>query len=162
MEKGKHDLLKNISLNSRKKCSKLTIYIFRLIYSFTFNLYTNVTIYPRVLVRCDLNVPLSKGVITDDTRIRGSIPTIKYLLDRGAKVLLTSHLGRPKGGFEEKFTLAPIAPRLSQLLGKPVPLVSDCIGMAVAKHVQSMKNGDVALLENVRFYPEEEKNDPGK
>ena len=70
-----------------------------------------------------MNVPLSKGVITDDTRIRGSIPTIQYLLDRGAKVLLTSHLGRPKGGYEEKFSLAPIAPRLSQLLGKLLSLL---------------------------------------
>ena len=114
----------------------------------------------RVLVRCDLNVPLNKQmVITDDTRIRGSIPTIQYLIDRGAKVLLTSHLGRPKGGYEAKFSLAPIAPRLSQLLGKNVPLISDCIGMAVSKHVHSMKPGDVCLLENVRFYPEEEKND---
>jgi 3-phosphoglycerate kinase len=84
----------------------------------------------RVLVRCDLNVPLSKeGVITDDTRIRGSIPTIKYLSDKGAKVLLTSHLGRPKGGFEKKFSLAPVAPRLAELLKRSeVKLVPDCIG----------------------------------
>ena len=113
------------------------------------------------MVRCDLNVPLSKeGVITDDTRIRASIPTIKYLVSKGAKVLLTSHLGRPKGGYEEKFSLAPIAPRLTQLLGKSVPLIPDCIGMSVAAHVAGMADGDVALLENSRFYPEEEKNDP--
>jgi len=113
----------------------------------------------RVLVRCDLNVPIEKGVITDDTRIRGSIPTIKYLQSKGAKVLLASHLGRPKGGYEAKFSLAPIIPRLSELLGFPVELVPDCIGMAVAKCTQEMKEGHVALLENVRFYPEEEKNE---
>ena len=81
-----------------------------------------------MLVRCDLNVPLKDGIITDDTRIRGSIPTIEYLVSKGAKVLLTSHLGRPKGGYEKKFSLAPIAPRLAQLLKKEVKLVPDCIG----------------------------------
>lgn len=105
-------------------------------------------------------MPLSKGVITDDTRIRGCIPTIKYLVEKGAKVLVSSHLGRPKGGFESKFTLAPVVPRLSELLGQPVELIPDCIGLAVQKGVSLMKNGDVRLLENVRFYPEEEKNDP--
>lgn len=115
----------------------------------------------RVLVRCDLNVPLSKDlVITDDTRIRGSVPTIEYLVSKGAKVLLTSHLGRPKNGFEKKFSLAPVAPRLSELLQQDVPLIPDCIGMAVGKAVSNMKDGDVVLLENSRFYPEEEKNDP--
>lgn len=113
-----------------------------------------------MLVRCDLNVPLDKGVITDDTRIRGSIPTIKYLVSKGAKVLLSSHLGRPKGGYEAKFSLAPITPRLSELLGQKVALVPDCIGMSVGAALAGMKEGDVALLENVRFYPEEEKNDP--
>jgi len=113
----------------------------------------------RVLVRCDLNVPLEKGVITDDTRIRGSMPTIKYLVSKGAKVLLTSHLGRPKGGYEAKFSLAPIAPRLSELLGAKVPLVPDCIGVSVGAAIAGMKDGDVVLLENSRFYPEEEKND---
>jgi len=112
----------------------------------------------RVLVRCDLNVPLEGGKITDDTRIRGSIPTIQYLAKNGAKVLLTSHLGRPKGGYEAKFSLAPIAPRLSELLGKTVVLVPDCRGMAVDKTVQGMAEGDVVLLENSRFYAEEEKN----
>jgi len=114
----------------------------------------------RVLVRCDLNVPLSKeGAITDDTRIRGSMQTIKYLSSKGAKVLLSSHLGRPKGGYEKKASLAPIAPRISQLLGKEVKLVPDCVGVSVGKAVHEMKDGDVVLLENVRFYPEEEKND---
>jgi len=114
----------------------------------------------RVLVRCDLNVPLSKeGAITDDTRIRGSMQTIKYLSSKGAKVLLSSHLGRPKGGYEKKASLAPIAPRITQLLGKEVKLVPDCVGVSVGKAIHEMKDGDVVLLENVRFYPEEEKND---
>ncbi len=85
---------------------------------------------PSVFVRADFNVPIEKGVITDDTRIRGAIPTIKYLVSQGAKVLLSSHLGRPKGGYESKFSLAPITPRLSELLGKNVPLVPDCIGIS--------------------------------
>eukprot|EP01039_Chlorochromonas_danica_P008829 gene8829-9733_t len=115
----------------------------------------------RVLVRCDLNVPLNGVVITDDTRIRASLPTINYLRQRGAKVLLASHLGRPKGGgYEAKYSLAPIAERLSRLLQCNVPLVPDCKGLSVAAASQAMKEGEVALLENVRFYPEEEKNDP--
>ena len=114
----------------------------------------------RVFVRADFNVPLSKeGAITDDTRIRGAIPTIKYLTSKGAKVMLSSHLGRPKGGYEANYTLAPVAPRLSELLGQPVELVPDCIGPAVGKATVHMKEGSVVLLENVRFYPEEEKND---
>lgn len=111
-------------------------------------------------MRADFNVPLDKQLkITDDTRIRGAIPTIQYLVSKGAKVLLSSHLGRPKGGYEAKFSLAPIVPRLSELLGKPVTLVPDCIGVSVGAAVSKMAEGDVALLENVRFYPEEEKND---
>jgi len=112
----------------------------------------------KVFVRCDLNVPLDGSKITDDTRIRASVPTIKYLSENGAKVLLTSHLGRPKGK-DEKFTLAPVATRLSECLGSPVKFVDDCIGDTVATAVTEMSNGDVALLENVRFYPEEEKNE---
>lgn len=114
----------------------------------------------RVFVRADFNVPLKDGVITDDTRIRGAVPTIKYLMDKGAKILISSHLGRPKGGYEKQLSLAPVTPRLSELLGKEVKLVPDCIGPAVGRCIDEMKNGDVALLENVRFYPEEEKNDP--
>jgi len=115
----------------------------------------------RVFVRADFNVPLDKqGKITDDTRIRGAMPTIKYLVEKGAKVLLSTHLGRPKGGYEAKFSVAPIVPRLSELLGKPVTLVPDCIGVSVGGALSKMNDGDVALLENVRFYPEEEKNDP--
>jgi len=113
----------------------------------------------RVFVRADFNVPLEKGKITDDTRIRGAIPTIKYLTSKGAKVLLSSHLGRPKGGYEAKYSLAPITPRLSELLGQEVKLVPDCIGIAVGAATAQMNDGDVVLLENVRFYPEEEKND---
>jgi phosphoglycerate kinase len=117
-----------------------------------------------VLVRCDLNVPLDKKTlaVTDDTRIRGSIPTIKYLVSKGARVILSSHLGRPKGGYEAKFSLQSVVPRLSELLGKPVALVPDCIGMAPANMIGAMKDGDVVLLENVRFYPEEEANEEGR
>jgi len=114
----------------------------------------------RVFVRCDLNVPLDGKTITDDTRIRASVPTIQYLVDNGAKVILSSHLGRPKSGPEDKFSLGPVAVRLSELLSKPVTMAPDCIGDAVADLVGKMSNGDVLLLENVRFYPEEEKNDP--
>ena len=113
----------------------------------------------RVFVRCDLNVPLDGKKITDDTRIRASVPTIEYLASKGAKVLLTSHLGRPKGK-EDKYSLAPVADRLTELLGKKVTFVPDCIGETVANAVAGLKDGDVALLENVRFYPEEEKNVP--
>ncbi|PRW58139.1 phosphoglycerate kinase isoform A [Chlorella sorokiniana] len=113
-----------------------------------------------VFVRADLNVPLDGDLkITDDTRIRAAVPTLKYLTDNGAKVLLTSHLGRPKKGPEDKFRLNPVQPRLSELLGKAVKKVDDCIGDAVAKATAELKNGEVLLLENVRFYPEEEKND---
>lgn len=114
----------------------------------------------RVLVRCDLNVPLDGKKITDDTRIRASVPTIKHLMSKGAKVLLSSHLGRPKDGPEDKFSLAPCAVRMSELLGKPVTMAPDCIGDKVAELVSQMKDGDVMLLENVRFYKEEEKNVP--
>merc|ERR1711920_107609 len=111
-----------------------------------------------VLVRCDLNVPLDGKTITDDTRIRASVPTVKYLMENGAKVLLASHLGRPKSGPEDKFSLAPVAPRLSELLGKEVAMAPDCIGDGVAECVGKMAEGDVLLLENTRFYKEEEKN----
>jgi len=121
----------------------------------------------RVLVRADFNVPLDdQGSITDDTRIRAALPTIQYLTSHGAKVILCSHFGRPKGDdfatrVTNKFRLAPVATRLSELLGKPVVKTEDCIGDAVAAAVSAMKEGDVLLLENVRFHPEEEKNDPG-
>jgi len=114
----------------------------------------------KVLVRCDLNVPLDGKTITDDTRIRASVPTVKYLVEKGAKVLLSSHLGRPKSGPEDKFSLGPVAPRLSELLGKEVVMAPDCIGDGVKACVDSMAEGDVLLLENTRFYAEEEKNVP--
>lgn len=114
----------------------------------------------RVLVRADFNVPVDDaGNITDDTRIRAALPTIKYLTDNGAKVILSSHFGRPKG-VDEKARLTPVAKRLSEVLGKEVKKPSDCIGEEVESAVAAMQNGDVLLLENVRFYKEEEKNDP--
>jgi phosphoglycerate kinase len=114
----------------------------------------------RALVRCDFNVPLDANLnITDDTRIRAAIPTIKYLLEHGAAVVLCSHLGRPKG-VTEGLRLNPVAKRLSELLGKPVKKLDDCIGPAVEAAVAASKPGDVLLLENLRFYAEEEKNNP--
>lgn len=113
----------------------------------------------RALVRVDFNVPLDdKGQVSDDTRIVASLPTIQYMVEQGAKVILCSHLGRPKGK-DQKFSLRPVAARLEQLLGKPVTFVGDCIGQPVERVVEGMNAGDVVLLENVRFYPEEEKND---
>jgi len=115
----------------------------------------------RVFVRADLNVPLNADlVITDDTRIRAAIPTLKYLLDKGAKVLLTSHLGRPKSGPEDKFRLNPVVPRLSELLGTTVKKVDDCIGPEVEKAVAALKEGELLVLDNVRFYKAETKNEP--
>ncbi len=114
----------------------------------------------RVFVRVDFNVPLDENQkITDDTRIRESLKTIQYLSDKGAKVVLCSHLGRPKG-VDEKLRLKPVAGRLAELLKKPVLALKDSVGPEVEKAVAAMKNGDVTLLENVRFYPEEEKNNP--
>ena len=115
----------------------------------------------RVLVRVDFNVPQDEtGAITDDRRIRAALPTIQYLVGKGARVILASHLGRPKGGPTPKFSLKPVAERLAQLLGQPVPLAPDSVGPEVKSLVDGLKDGDVLLLENVRFYPEEEKNDP--
>merc|ERR1719311_1655757 len=113
----------------------------------------------KVLIRCDLNCPLDGKTITDDTRIRASVPTLKYLLEKGAKVFACSHLGRPKDGPEDKFSLAPCAARMSELLGKEVKLAPDCIGDAVADIAGSAADGDVVLLENTRFYKEETKNE---
>lgn len=120
----------------------------------------------RVLMRADFNVPLDdQGNITDDTRIRAALPTIQDLTSKGAKVILSSHFGRPKGDdyasrVSDKFRLTPVAKRLSELLGKPVVKTDDCIGDDVAAKVGAMQDGDVLLLENVRFHKEEEKNDP--
>ena len=114
----------------------------------------------RVLVRCYLNVPMYDGRITDDNRIVGALPTIKYLLAHNARVILCSHMGRPKGEFNPKYTLAPVAKRLSELLGKDVTLAADVVGPDAQAKAAALKDGEVLLLENVRFHKEEEKNDP--
>ncbi|MEL7243806.1 MAG: phosphoglycerate kinase [Cyanobacteria bacterium J06629_18] len=115
----------------------------------------------RALVRADFNVPLDEnGNITDDTRIRAALPTIQDLISKEAKVILTSHFGRPKGEVKDKLRLTPVAKRLSELLGKEVSKTDDCVGDEVTKKVGELNNGDVLLLENVRFHGEEEKNDP--
>src|SRR4030042_1491838 len=108
----------------------------------------------RVLVRVDLNVPVDvkTGAITDDSRIRASLPTIKYLLERKASVILMSHFGRPKGKVVNEMRLAPVAQRLSQILGRPVNTTTDCIGPEVEKSVKALKPGDVLLLEHLRFH----------
>jgi phosphoglycerate kinase len=116
----------------------------------------------KVLVRVDFNVPIDEhGNITDDTRIRASLPTIQYLLERGAAVILMSHLGRPKGGPDPKYSLAPVSIRLQELLGSgmPVKFISDCVGNEVSLAAQQLQPGEVLLLENLRFHPEEEAND---
>merc|ERR1712087_855992 len=114
----------------------------------------------KVFVRADLNVPLDgEQNITDDTRIRAAVPTLKYLLEKGAKVLLTSHLGRPKDGPEDKFRLNPVVPRLTELLGQDVGKCDDCIGADVTAKVDAMADGEILVLENVRFYKEETKNE---
>ncbi|MFA4923216.1 MAG: phosphoglycerate kinase, partial [Ignavibacteriaceae bacterium] len=115
----------------------------------------------RVLVRVDFNVPLDENLnVTDDKRIVESLPTIKKIIAEGGKAILMSHLGRPKGKVNPKYSLAPAAKKLSELLGKEVTLASDCIGEAVKSQVNELKSGDVLLLENLRFHEEEEKNDP--
>src|SRR6476659_7057788 len=113
----------------------------------------------RVLMRVDFNVPLEGSKITDDRRIAQALPTIKNVLDRGGRLILMSHLGRPKGGPEPKFSLKPAADRLGELLGKPVKFATDSIGPEVEKQAAELKDGEVLLLENVRFHKGEEKND---
>ena len=113
----------------------------------------------RVLVRVDFNVPLDKGAVADDTRIRAALPTIRLLQARGGALALVSHLGRPKGR-DAKLSLAPVAKRLGELLGREVPLMPDAVGQEIARRVRALEPGDLVLLENVRFHREEEENDP--
>jgi phosphoglycerate kinase len=114
----------------------------------------------RVFLRADLNVPLDDGKITDDTRIRASLPTLVYLLEQGASVILASHLGRPKGKVNDALRLKPVADRLGQLLGRPVRMTGDALGPGVMTAVDKLRPGDMLLLENLRFHAEEEANDP--
>ncbi|MFH1825282.1 MAG: phosphoglycerate kinase [Candidatus Firestonebacteria bacterium] len=115
----------------------------------------------RVLVRVDFNVPLDSNLkVTDDTRIREALPTIKYISNNGGKVILVSHLGRPDGKVVDKLRMAPVAKKLEELIGKKIGQVDDCIGDKVNYAISQMKNGDILLLENVRFHAEEEENDP--
>ncbi len=114
----------------------------------------------RVLCRVDFNVPIADGQVSDDSRIVAALKTVQHILQQGGKLILASHLGRPKGKVDAKYTLAPVARRLGELLGREVPLTPDCIGPEAQKMVDALKNGDVLLLENVRFHPEEELNDP--
>jgi phosphoglycerate kinase len=114
----------------------------------------------RVFIRVDFNVPMDGGKIEDDTRIRETLPTLRLAIDRGARLVLASHLGRPKGKVDLKYSLAPVAARLSELLGRPVTFAADCVGADAEAKSKALRDGEILLLENVRFHPQEEANDP--
>jgi phosphoglycerate kinase len=114
----------------------------------------------RVFVRVDFNVPMDAGKVEDDTRIRETLPTLRLAIERGARLVLASHLGRPKGKVDPKYTLAPVAAKLRELLGKPVAFANDCVGAEAEAKSNALRDGEVLLLENVRYHPEEEANDP--